>query len=192
MGSGGEPRNRAVADVVPAGDLAHRLAVAVAAADRLPLRCSVNFGLRSSLTPRALARARPSVVRAWINSFSNSASPPNTVSISRPCGVVVSAVSLPRTVLMSGVGHMVVSAHASLWDREPASFSRLPQARPRDRDGSSQSVNVRDHRDAAGELSHQPATPWPIYSRCLVSNTKIAIMFWFHISLWEPPVADAG
>jgi hypothetical protein len=59
------------------------------------------------LTPRALARARPSVVRAWINSFSNSASPPNTVSISRPCGVVVSAVSLPRTVLMSGVGHMV-------------------------------------------------------------------------------------
>ena len=32
-----QPRNRAMRDVVAAGDLAHRLAVAVAAADRLAL-----------------------------------------------------------------------------------------------------------------------------------------------------------
>jgi hypothetical protein len=42
-------------------------------------------------TPFALARALPSPVRARINSRSNSAKPPSTVSISRPCGVVVSA-----------------------------------------------------------------------------------------------------
>ena len=43
----------------------------------------------SEKTPRAFARARPSPVRARISS--NSARPPKTVSISRPCGVVVSA-----------------------------------------------------------------------------------------------------
>jgi hypothetical protein len=42
-------------------------------------------------TPRALARVRPSLVRARISSRSNSAKPPSTVNISRPCGVVVSA-----------------------------------------------------------------------------------------------------
>jgi hypothetical protein len=48
-----------------------------------------------------LARSRPSPVRARISSRSNSASPPSTVSIKRPCGVVV-------------------SAHASPSDRNPA------------------------------------------------------------------------
>ena len=51
--------------------------------------------------PRALARSRPSAVRAWISSRSNSAKPPRTVSTSRPCGVVV-------------------SAHVSASDRNPA------------------------------------------------------------------------
>src|SRR5262249_45573683 len=41
-------------------------------------------------TPRSLARFLPPV-RARISSRSNSARPPSTVSISRPCAVVVSA-----------------------------------------------------------------------------------------------------
>jgi len=51
----------------------------------------LSFGLRPSRTPRAFARSRPSPVRARISSRSNSAKPPSTVSINRPCGVVVSA-----------------------------------------------------------------------------------------------------
>jgi hypothetical protein len=54
--------------------------------------------------PRALARSRPSLVRARIKSLSNSASPARTVSMSRPWGVVI-------------------SAHASPSERKPASFS---------------------------------------------------------------------
>ena len=42
-------------------------------------------------TPRACARFLPSPVRARISSRSNSAKPPRTVSITRPCDVVVSA-----------------------------------------------------------------------------------------------------
>ena len=68
--------------------------------------CGVSFGLRPSFTPLATARARPSPVLARINSRSNSASPPRTVSISRPCGVVV-------------------SAHASPSDRNPAPCSPI-------------------------------------------------------------------
>jgi len=41
--------------------------------------------------PRRFARSRPSPVRARIRSLSNSASPPSTVNISRPCDLVVSA-----------------------------------------------------------------------------------------------------
>ena len=41
--------------------------------------------------PGSLALSRPSVVLALISSLSNSARPPNTVSISLPAGVVVSA-----------------------------------------------------------------------------------------------------
>src|SRR5262249_51454702 len=39
---------------------------------------------------------RPSPVRAMISSRSNSASPPSTVSMRRPCGVVVLAQASPR------------------------------------------------------------------------------------------------
>ena len=49
------------------------------------------MGGRPILTPRALARSRPSLVRARMRSRSNSARPPNTVNMSRPCDVVVSA-----------------------------------------------------------------------------------------------------
>ncbi len=55
------------------------------------LWCGVRAVGRPNLTPRAFARVLPSPVRAMISSRSNSASPPNTVSISLPCGVVVSA-----------------------------------------------------------------------------------------------------
>ena len=47
---------------------------------------------------RSCARLRPSPVLARINSRSNSAKPPNTVSVRRPCGLVVSAQT-------SGVDH---------------------------------------------------------------------------------------
>jgi hypothetical protein len=50
----------------------------------------------TELTPRACARLRPSPVRARISSRSNSAKPPRTVSIRRPCGVVVSAQEGPE------------------------------------------------------------------------------------------------
>ena len=63
--------------------------------DGLALLVAVSFGGRPMWTPRALARSRPSPVRARISSRSNSASPPSTVSINRPCGVVVSAHASP-------------------------------------------------------------------------------------------------
>ena len=97
----GQPRNRAVADVVAAGDLAHRLSPLSRRLIASRCWCGVSFGLRPIFTPRAFARSRPSPVRARIRSRSNSASPPSTVSISRPCDVVV-------------------SAHASPSDRKPA------------------------------------------------------------------------
>src|ERR1700730_6153427 len=43
--------------------------------------CGVSLGGRPKLCPRAFALSRPSPVRARINSRSNSASPPRTVSI---------------------------------------------------------------------------------------------------------------
>src|SRR5262245_13993608 len=52
-------------------------------------------GGRPKRTPCAFARARPAPVLARISSRSNSASPPSAVSISRPCGVVVSAQASP-------------------------------------------------------------------------------------------------
>src|SRR5580704_16112421 len=54
--------------------------------------------------PLAITLVRPSPVRAKISDRSNSASPPRTVSISLPCGVVV-------------------SAQGSARDRKPAPFS---------------------------------------------------------------------
>ncbi len=60
-----------MADVVAAGNLAQRVPVAVAALDASRFWCSVNFGLRPSLTPRAFARSRHSPVPARIRSRSN-------------------------------------------------------------------------------------------------------------------------
>jgi hypothetical protein len=61
----------------------------------------IDLGGRPIFTPRALARSRPSLVRARMRSRSNSARPPSTVSISRPCNVVVSA--HVESIRMSGV-----------------------------------------------------------------------------------------
>jgi hypothetical protein len=66
----------------------HRL---LGAPTLLAVGYGVSLGGRPMYTPRAFARTRPSPVRARINSRSNSAKPPSTVSINRPWGVVVSA-----------------------------------------------------------------------------------------------------
>jgi hypothetical protein len=58
--------------------------------------CGVSDCGRPNFTPRAFARVLPSLVRARISSRSNSAKPPKTVNISRPCGVVVSAQASPN------------------------------------------------------------------------------------------------
>jgi hypothetical protein len=70
----------------------------------------VSFGLRPRITPLAFARSRPSPVRVRISSRSNSANPPNAVSIKRPCAVVV-------------------SAQVSLRDLKPAPFSPMVPSR---------------------------------------------------------------
>ena len=86
-----EPRNRPAAHVVGSRNLRERLLAMIATPDRFALLVGGELGRRPIFTPRALARSRPSPVRARINSRSNSASPPSTVSIRRPCAVVVSA-----------------------------------------------------------------------------------------------------
>jgi hypothetical protein len=58
---------------------------------------SVSFGFLPIFMPRALARSRPSPVRAAINSRSNSASPTRTVNIRRPCAVVALVPNLPTS-----------------------------------------------------------------------------------------------
>ncbi|HXW72430.1 MAG TPA: hypothetical protein VEK34_13480 [Methylocella sp.] len=75
-----KPRNRPAAHVVTAANLRKRLVAVIAAMDRLALL--VLGELRPSFTPRALARSRPSLVRARINSGSNSPKPPEIVNIS--------------------------------------------------------------------------------------------------------------
>jgi hypothetical protein len=63
--------------------------------------CTVSFRLRPKRTPLAWARFRPSLVRARIKWRSNSASPPRTVSINRPCGVAVSAQGSPSDLKLA-------------------------------------------------------------------------------------------
>jgi hypothetical protein len=102
------------------------------------------LGFRPRLCPFALARARPSPVRMQISSRSNSASPPKTVSIKRPCAVVV-------------------SAHVSPSDGKPALLGdrreRVQQVTGR----SSQPVKPRHHHHVAGvELGQQAAKLRPV------------------------------
>jgi tetratricopeptide (TPR) repeat protein len=82
-------------DSLEATMVSDELAVAVAFCakrDNDPEKARESIALfRPIFCPRATARARPSPVRARIRSRSNSARPPSTVSIKRPCDVVVSA-----------------------------------------------------------------------------------------------------
>ena len=84
-----QPRNRALRDGETACKIGLRRDAGPQSVDRLGELPPVSVGGRPIWTPRALARVRPSPVRARINSRSNSARPPTTVDIKRPCGVVV-------------------------------------------------------------------------------------------------------
>ena len=87
--------------VVTAANLRKRLLAMIAALDRL----GFWWTSRAVRATRArLGRSRPSPVRARINSRSNSASPPSTVSIKRPCAVYPRAVGvLPSSSLASSI-----------------------------------------------------------------------------------------
>src|SRR5258705_566253 len=61
-------------------------------------------------TPLAFARSRPSPVRVRISSRSNSARPPKTVSIKRPCAVVVSAQDVVDPTIAAHRGRIVKTA----------------------------------------------------------------------------------
>jgi hypothetical protein len=82
--------DRAMAHVVGPCDIRKYLSC-LTASDRFSSLVAGQFGLATKDDPLAFARCLPSPVRVRINSRSNSANPPNTVSINRPCGVVVSA-----------------------------------------------------------------------------------------------------
>jgi hypothetical protein len=73
-----------------------RFVAVVAALDRLAYLVIGEFEFRPHFHALRLGAFRPSPVRARINSRSNSASPPSTVNIRRPCAVVVSAHVSPR------------------------------------------------------------------------------------------------
>jgi hypothetical protein len=90
-----QPRNRAVTDIIGAGNFPCRLAP-VATLDSLALLVRGQFRFPPHLYAARHGAALPSLVRARISSRSNSASPPRTVSINRPCAVVVSAHASPR------------------------------------------------------------------------------------------------
>src|SRR5262249_25074979 len=85
------PANRGLAHTVGARQIGLHSALREPLESLLALvGCQLLTG-RPNFTPRALARLRPSSVRARISSRSNSARPPRTISNSLPCGVVVSA-----------------------------------------------------------------------------------------------------
>jgi hypothetical protein len=58
--SGWEPGNRSLTDIVAAGDLAHPLAVLVAAADGLALLVFGQFRFAAELVRRSIAASGPS------------------------------------------------------------------------------------------------------------------------------------
>jgi hypothetical protein len=107
--------------------------------------CGVSLHGRPKLCPRALAGSRPSPVRARINSRSSSAKPPSTVSINRPCAVVVSAHTSARDRN---------SASLPLIDARVLRRSRVERAKP---------VEASHHHHVAeADFGQQPATLWPV------------------------------
>jgi hypothetical protein len=97
---------------VAAGNLAHWLAVMVTAADRLPLLVVGHFRFAAKLDASGLGAFASLSGASADQLFLDSARPPKTVSIKRPCGVVV-------------------SAHTSAKDRKPACLPVIcPTLRP--------------------------------------------------------------
>src|SRR4051794_28901805 len=95
--------------------------------------CGTNFGFRPSLTPRALARARPSPVRVRISSRPNSAKPPSTVNIRRLYGVVVSAYVSPSERKPACLPVMAFERIEKIAGRAPTGRAASPSARRRGR-----------------------------------------------------------
>src|SRR6476619_6537294 len=116
----------------------------------LILLCLVSFGFLPNRTQRALARTRPSVVRLRIRWRSNSASPPRTVSINRPCGVVVSAQGSPSDLKLAPASPIVARVLSkSLVERAKrssfvTSTTSLGSREARHRDNAALSVLVPD------------------------------------------------
>jgi hypothetical protein len=101
-----------VADVVAAGDLTHDFAVTVAVSDRLALLVFGHFRFAAKLDASGLGAFASLSGASADQLFLDSARPPKTVSIKRPCGVVV-------------------SAHTSAKDRKPACLPVIcPTLRP--------------------------------------------------------------
>jgi hypothetical protein len=87
--TGAKPPYRRMRDAESAGDI-HQALTCFATLQRLLPLMRRQLPRSPHMNATALARARPSAVRARISSRSNSASP-STVSINCPCGVGVSA-----------------------------------------------------------------------------------------------------
>jgi hypothetical protein len=93
---GRQPRNRPPANVVAAGDLAERFPAGLDALGRLvPLMRRKGRPAAKPDTVRLGAGASLGWCGRGISSRSNSARPPSTVNIKRPCVVVVSAHASP-------------------------------------------------------------------------------------------------
>ena len=107
--------------------------------------------------PRAFARLLPSPVRARISARSNSAKPPSTVSMRRPCGVVV-------------------SAHVSLSERKPAlAFATASSTLSKSRvDLASRSSRVTMSKSPASALAH-PIAKTPKSSREADAGCKASV-----------------
>jgi hypothetical protein len=90
-------------------------------ANHAPERSVIRF------QPMALARALPSLVRARMNDLSNSATPPRTVSINLPCGVVVSAQASPRDLKLAPALEITLSGPDRWSQSSIQNISGFPQ-----------------------------------------------------------------
>src|SRR2546427_4687729 len=97
-----------MAHVIGAGDLRQRLAVG-ATTVRLALLVRGEFWPAAEFDAACLRAYASLTVRARISSRSNSAKPPRTGSIRRPCGVVVSAQASPGDLKPAPVAVMAAS-----------------------------------------------------------------------------------
>ena len=125
-----EPRNRALTDIVAAGDAALRLA-SVEAMRASFCWCGVRIGLRPNLTPFSLASARPRAVRSRMRRRSSFA-------------------ATPRMAKTISAKSDVVSRNGSASERIPAPARCMSRAITR------RSVVSRDRRSTAGVITTSP------------------------------------